>query len=52
LIGLFETVVHHVLSGIIVQVDKELEKVIARRADFVFEDGSIIKPQREQQELG
>jgi hypothetical protein len=47
LIGLFESanrLVSHVLSGIIIQVHQELEKVIARRANFVCEDGSIIKP--------
>jgi hypothetical protein len=47
--GLFEgasRLVHHVLSGIIIQVHQELEKVIARRANFVSENGSIIKPPR------
>jgi hypothetical protein len=47
LIGLFESashLAHCVLSGIIIEVHQELEKVIARQADFVCEDGSIIKP--------
>jgi hypothetical protein len=47
LIGLFESPSHlayHVLSGVIIKVHQELEKVIARRADFVGEDGSIINP--------
>jgi hypothetical protein len=47
LIGLFESanrLVHHVLSGIIIQVHQELEKVIARRAKFICDDGSIVGP--------
>lgn len=49
LIGLFESanyLIRHVLSGIISQAHQELENVVARRADFIREDGSIIKPQR------
>lgn len=49
LIGLFESanhVTHHVLSGIISQAHQGLENVVARRADFICEDGSIITPQR------
>jgi hypothetical protein len=49
LIGLFEStsyLTHHVLSGIISQAHQELENVIARRADLICEDGSIIRPRR------
>jgi hypothetical protein len=45
LIGLFESASHlvrSVLSGIIIKVHQELEKVIARPATFISEDGSII----------
>jgi hypothetical protein len=48
LIGWFETpghVAHFVLSGIIFEADQQLENVIARRADFIGEDGSIVEPQ-------
>jgi hypothetical protein len=48
LIGLFESAGHltqHVLSGIISQAHQELENVVARRADFICEDGSIVEPQ-------
>jgi hypothetical protein len=47
LIGLFETANHltyHVLSGIVMQAHQELENVVARRADFVCDDGTIFKP--------
>lgn len=47
LIGLFDSanhLTHHVLSGIISQAHQQLENVIARRADFICEDGAIIKP--------
>jgi hypothetical protein len=49
LIGLFESAGHltqHVLSGIISQAHQELENVIARRADFIRDDGLILEPQR------
>jgi hypothetical protein len=49
LIGLFQSanlLTHHVLSGIISEAHQELEYVVARRADFICEDGSIIEPQR------
>jgi hypothetical protein len=49
LIGLFETEGHltqHVLSGVISQAHHELENVVARRADFICDDGSIVERQR------
>jgi hypothetical protein len=50
LIGLFESagyLTQHVLSGIIAEAHQELENVVARRADFICDDGLIIEPQRE-----
>jgi hypothetical protein len=49
LIGWFESASHltqYVLSGIISQAHRELENVVARRADFVADDGSIYEPRR------
>jgi hypothetical protein len=48
LIGLFESasrLTHHTLSGIISEAHQELENVIARRADFIQDDGLIVEPQ-------
>ncbi|MGE0851983.1 MAG: hypothetical protein AB7O44_20590 [Hyphomicrobiaceae bacterium] len=47
LIGWFESashLVHYALSGVISQAHPELENVIARRADFIQEDGTIAEP--------
>jgi hypothetical protein len=47
LIGIFERPggpMQFALSGIISQAHQELENVIARRADFINDDGSIIEP--------
>jgi hypothetical protein len=47
LIGWFETPGHfttYALSGIISEAHQDLEYVVARRADFIREDGSIAKP--------
>jgi hypothetical protein len=49
LIGLFEGpshFAHHTLSGIISEANEALEYVVARRADFIHEDGSITEPRR------
>jgi hypothetical protein len=49
LIGWFETPGHlayFTLSGIISEAHQELENVVARRADFIGDDGSIVKPQQ------
>jgi hypothetical protein len=49
LVGWFESASHltrYALSGIISQAHHELENVIARRADFVGEDGSIFEPRQ------
>jgi len=49
LIGLFGSASHlsrHVLSGIIIKVHQELEKVIARPANFISDDGSIAELHR------
>jgi hypothetical protein len=45
LIGCFETasfVLHFKLSGIISQASSTLENVVAKRADFIRDDGSIV----------
>ena len=47
LIGWFESanlIVHYALSGIVSQAHRELENVVARRADFINDDGSISEP--------
>jgi hypothetical protein len=49
LIGWFETpdhLAHYVLAGVISEAHQELENVVARRADFISDDGSIAEPQR------
>jgi hypothetical protein len=49
LIGWFESashLTHYVLSGIICEAHQELENVVARRADFIGEDGSILEPRK------
>jgi hypothetical protein len=48
LIGWFETPGHlayYVLSGIISEAHQELENVVAVRADYICDDGSIAEPQ-------